>query len=275
MDVISFKKELFDNNYFQNIGNDGFVSDTTKRDWSDVEKIPDGSKEYREAVLRYQRLRPDKLVDDGLAGPFTLGVALQEQGYKCGHPDHMFRTAELSEWPEDCQRSITTKVTLDRLRQIEAFNINEMWNYAIGLWNNASGVLLKRPKNNSEKIRITAAPGQMRQGVLAYSYLPNNNCSETLEQRYNQSVNWTKHLFWTTVCHEVGHAIGLSHGGNGIMQPAHDPNVRALGSWDIAQVVERYGEPQIVDKPAIFDIEIQHITLTDKNGNVISNWDKT
>ena len=274
------KNKLYQNNYFNNIGEDGFISDDAKRVWEgDVKQIDESSQDYKDAVKSYQDLRSHKLSVDGDFGPVTLEVAYQEQGYCCKLPDRMFKRADRSEWPESCQREITTSHNLNSLRKAEEFSVDGMWKFAIEKWNEVCNALLTLIDDTTAK--IVAILGRMASGTLAWSYLATNNCNDQLDQEYNKAVSWSQHLFWTTVCHEIGHALGFPHGGRGMMQPSHDPNVSSLGEWDINQAVLRYGKPVAVEppiepptaSPLITDIHHSITTFYDVNNKELLGMD--
>jgi len=98
---------------------------------------------------------------------------------------------------------------------------------------------------------IHATLGRMNSGTLAWSFLPNGGCNEDMEQQYNRAVNWTWKTMLDTIIHELGHAIGLSHGPSGsIMQPFVNGSFsRPQSKYDIPQSVKRYGPPKPVTPP--------------------------
>ncbi|MCP5113969.1 MAG: matrixin family metalloprotease [bacterium] len=54
----------------------------------------------------------------------------------------------------------------------------------------------------------------MTGSTLAYAFLPNNDCHESLAMRFNSRVAWDREKFLATLIHELGHTFGLSHAGN-------------------------------------------------------------
>ena len=86
-------------------------------------------------------------------------------------------------------------------------------------------------------------------GVLAWSELP---CGEDrrLQQRYDIRENWGvewnetggKVSLAKTVCHEIGHAIGIPHGpkGNVMYYSSGGWTGPTLGPWDIQEARRRY-----------------------------------
>ena len=226
-------KFLFEQGHFHE-SRDGFI--ITRCLWGDIKNLDLESDIYKEAVKSYQRMH--HLLDDGIFGPVSQARKIYEAGYRCGLPDIMERRNELSEWPPACQRKITTSHAINSLRYDGEGSIEKAWDYGIERWNLVSDVFLSKIASGA---KIQATANRENSGVLAWSYLPNNDCKEILKQSYNTRYTWTWRLLWSTICHEIGHAIGLSHGGQGIMQPASDPKIIALDEWDIAQVIKRYG----------------------------------
>jgi hypothetical protein len=89
-------------------------------------------------------------------------------------------------------------------------------------------------------------------GTLAWSELPCGSPKQ-LGQKYDTSEQWViafdqvpqRGIDITRVfAHELGHALGLSHGPSGnLLAPAYSPRVSRPQAWDIEQLQARYGPP--------------------------------
>lgn len=245
--VLARKRDLlFELGHFHWADVDGFVTDKVSKET--VAEFDEGCEEFQAAVKSYQRMRP--LAADGDFGERCQHQASAEVGRRCGCPDIMERRADLSEWPEACQRMVTTAHDLDDLNMPDSQgrSIDEAWVHGVTRWNEVCGVVLSRIWSVSNA-RVKATADKLSGSILAWSYLPNNNCSEQLAQRYNTRVRWSYSYLWTTITHEIGHAIGLGHGGKAIMKPYNDGETVELGEWDIAQAVKRYGVRPDVPTP--------------------------
>ena len=200
------------------------------------------------AIKSWQHWRA--LKEDGHFGPVSLESHLGE--VRCGLPDIMERRGEQSEWPKECQRSITWSLDHGKLnfKDSRERTKDDAWTTAIEFWNSICGCQLIKRFTGGARIQATA--GRMAGGALAWSFLPSNNCGETLKQEYNRSVSWRWFIFWTTLAHEAGHALGLPHAPrrSEVMFPSHDPDYNGMpGRWERSEVVKRYGPPQPKPEP--------------------------
>lgn len=79
--------------------------------------------------------------------------------------------------------------------------------------------------------------------TLAYTYLPPmQNIPLFMDNGENWDKSWGPPIIPTHV-HELGHCLGLEHGGKGIMQPFLSEFVQPQVGYDINEVVARYGSP--------------------------------
>ena len=182
------------------------------------------------------------LATDGVAGPITTTSMSQP---RCGLPDfQLSREPEKASWPRNCMR-VATAYRLNLNLDDDA--IESAWDKALGLWSASCGLELSRIEAMQEA-NIWATSGPLPGSTLAWSYLPNGNCRERLEQRYDTTVTWNHDFLAKTILHEVGHAIGLTHSNrqSDIMYPSITG--RTLSSYpspnDKRRVVAYYGDSQ-------------------------------
>ena len=157
-----------------------------------------------------------------------------------------------SQWPESCQTEVTTAYDFRSLPGVSEDIIEKAWLAALDFWNKVCGInmTLVRDPSDVAKAKIIAAAGPLPGGTLAWSYLPNNTCSDRLRQMYDTTQRWTFDFIAKTIAHEHGHAIGLGHSNQraDIMYPSiQSPSFGSYPSQnDIARVVQRYGPPKEV-----------------------------
>lgn len=199
-----------------------------------------GTQAFQTAVRKYQQFYASELKVDGQVGNKTEFHIRQP---RCGLPDISEAHTSLRKWPDSCKDSIGCHQSLN-LRSMGNGTERQAWLQALESWNDVCGIRLIEVKSRAES-RIWADEGRTESNVLAWSYLPNRNCSQTLEQRYGSQVNWNYRKLLEVMVHELGHAIGISHGPRSSIMHA-----TALGQftkpqkWDIDEAVKRYGEPE-------------------------------
>jgi len=215
------------------------------------------------SVEQYQRWH--SLVPDDVVGPITSTLMTQP---RCGCPDYQpSRPPEEASWPRSC---LDVGVAYRLQLNLDSDAVGSAWSTALNIWNESCGINLELIESMQEA-QIWAKSGPLPGSTLAWSYLPNGNCRENLEQKYDSEQQWNHDFLGKVVLHEIGHALGLTHSRRkaDIMYPTITG--RDLSSYpspnDKGRVVELYGEaapiPRDNDPP--FDPELpinSRITIT-------------
>lgn len=184
----------------------------------------------------------------------SAGEQIYEAARICGVPDSL-RTSELNAWPE---KRIKWALA-GSLPEIPEKDVKDCYAHAWSLWASICGIEPEYASNyKTAHVILTAANLGGPLGVLADSYVvPDNlksNESFDAIQRYDISEDWhakttppplRKISLPIVMCHEIGHAIGISHIADGnLLQPSYDPRVDRPQAGDIAEAVKRYGKPK-------------------------------
>tara|TARA_Y100000593_G_scaffold85269_1_gene162068 strand:+ start:1179 stop:1718 length:540 start_codon:yes stop_codon:yes gene_type:complete len=142
-------------------------------------------------------------------------------------------------------KEITCSHRLAGLKPLSSEEENQAWLEALSNISAVSGINLVNTDDH-ERSHIYADVGSMGRGTLAWSYLPNGNCSDRMEQQYNRSKNWSYALLLEVMVHELLHACGLGHSDdqNSIMHPTVTGRFTSPQTWEIQELQERYGEPE-------------------------------
>lgn len=244
----SVNRMLWELGHFDDVDDEGFS--VSHPAYEEVETMPFDCNGIRQAIKSWQSFR-SQLKVDGVFGERSHMASQQEIGFRCACPDIMRSRGSAAEWPEDCQRNVTTSFDANRMKyDFGGRTPAELWQQGNDVWNLVCGVVLSTVAT-ADDARIRAIMGSMGSGTLAWSYLADGDCRSRLRQEYNRAKTWGQHDFLWVNAHEKGHALGLGHTGKSgnIMQPYYSPGLSRLGPWEIAQVVDRYGKPADVPIP--------------------------
>jgi len=173
------------------------------------------------------------LIADGAVGPATEWLVKQP---RCGVPE--FSGTEEANWPDSCRREITVSWDFDQLA-IDSGVIRQAWELALKSWEDVVDLKFSIQPVFSQQTRIWATDGPLPGSTLAWSELAQSNCAATLEQRYDTLVSWNLTFLRSTICHEVGHALGCQHlrTQQSIMYPSIT-DVVVPQTADVAQMVQ-------------------------------------
>lgn len=221
--------------------------------------------ELPELVRIFQRLY--RLREDGVPGPVTTDVleAAPPDSVRryCAVPD---RAGQACVWknparPLPIAWRIGARQNNGMIQGITPELLAAVYTAAWNAWARVANIAPRQTANASEAW-VVMGSGRIDgpNGTLAWSYLPCAQIDEQLEQRYDVGEPWDTTIIGTPTAqrvsllavatHEIGHALGLDHGGSGLMAPYYDPSKLApQAGYDIDQMVARYGPPSGVVPP--------------------------
>lgn len=232
--------------------------------WKDVKGIT-GAR-LKRAISEYQKfhgLDTNGKVDARTAHQMT-------NRFRCGLPDFELRAeAKTCKWP---MQNITYYSNLD-LPGITPDQAQQAFDAACRQWMAICGIVMTRVTSAS-KANIISTGGEGRAdgldgrgGTLAWSELPcGAGPNSQYQQKYDKAEAWNYLMAVAVICHELGHALGLSHLPKGnLMAPYYDPNTIKPQSGDIAEMVSRYGKPLVSPNSPSNPVDVSGIVLI--NGN--------
>lgn len=165
--------------------------------------------------------------------------------HRCALPDIMAARDKACKWPHlDVRWYINISLNeMTNEKILEAFKV------AYRQWGDVCGV---RPQlvTSAEVANIYSKAGRGRKnqldgrgGTLAWSELPCGYSSNDLvNQMYDVDEAWDFNMLVGVACHEIGHALGLSHSTRGnLMAPYYDAGITKPQSGDIQQIIQLYG----------------------------------
>lgn len=182
---------------------------------------------------------------DGEIGPAT--EALLETP-RCGVADRMARAE--ANWPAACRHDLTFAPLFERLAPLNPQDTIGALRDACAAWTVELELKITVDVSLGRNAHIWADKAALRGSTLAWSYLAQNSCAASLEQRYNTGVSWTRVFLQGVSCHELGHALGLGHLNDprALMYPYARPEIFQPHELDIEAAIRvgyerRTGEP--------------------------------
>lgn len=164
-------------------------------------------------------------------------------------PEHHLALADqgLCAWP---QKRITYYESLGL--NAPGLDVHSIYDLAFKQWADVCGIQPVRVGSASgANISVGQGPIDGPWGTLAYSYLPCGSSADTqLTQLYDDGETWTYAFLLACACHEIGHALGLSHSSVGnLMAPILNQNITAPQFGDIIDIQARYGQAGVQPTP--------------------------
>lgn len=202
------------------------------------------------AVKRFQEFYG--LESDGEIGPVTTRAIVDRVNCGCGNRDVENARAGVCQW-ETANISYYVAATPSGLSEEEA---RDAYRRAWNSWEEVCGLVVTETANrNQAHVVMDVGRGRRagfdgRSGTLAWSELPCGTKQVLqrydLDEVYGTSSAGGRIILENVACHEIGHAIGISHispsAGRALMNPTYSPNVPAPLGPDIAEAVSRYGK---------------------------------
>lgn len=173
---------------------------------------------------------------------------MSEQRIICG-----FQPAPLGANPARWKRgeTIAYRIALSSCGGVDRDTFRRVFREACDSWENVCGIKFMEV-DSRERVQVFTMQ-QQPGGVLADAELPYwEGRTKPLAMRYDVAEPWAVGtnipknrigLFWVTL-HELGHLLGLDHGGGSLMRPFYVHGEMVIGEWERQQVVEAYGPPQ-------------------------------
>src|SRR3990167_2040090 len=204
----------------------------------------------------------------------------------CGIAESLELGARISYWPE---KTVTWNGR-DSLPRLAIVDMKAVWNMGIEGWEPHCGIDFVYTSNpKTANILLTVANLGGASGVLADSHLPpaglQSNSQFQAIQRYDSSEVWVvsdrpkagEIDLVRVCCHEIGHAAGLPHMGDGLMAPMYSTKIRFPSAPVEIEAMQRgYGLPRPKEPPPTPDGKIiVHVEYDKATGKLLPGWHVT
>jgi hypothetical protein len=149
-----------------------------------------------------------------------------------------------SRWPR--YATIRYRIALSGMPGVTRDAFRAVFRVACDWWESECGLWFEEVESK-ETMTVTAMT-QQAGGVLADCTLP---YQFPVKMRVDASEPWAlgspipsnRVGLLPVLAHELGHGLGLDHGGTSLMRPVYDPTM-VIGDWERQLVREAYGLPR-------------------------------
>lgn len=166
--------------------------------------------------------------------------------HRCGTPELAETPGTVVRWP---QSTITYFESLS-FQGVPRDVVSRAYDAACRQWAAVAGLTFKRLSDpRGANIVAVTGPIDGPYGVLAQSDLPvGASAASVMQQLYDDAEPWYAEdpaMLVACMCHEVGHALGMSHipNENALLDPIIVPGRSTPQAPDVADIQGRYGPP--------------------------------
>jgi hypothetical protein len=210
--------------------------------------------DFREAVKLFQA-QFGGLQVDGVIGPKTMRAM---EAPRCGLPDSIEEAGTIRRWaPRDFTKDPIEVRVEEYLTSLPKEDQRAELIRGMEAWEKVCGIGFAFTSNASADITVSTGRGRGQNfdglgNTLAWAELPSGQSDRKLMMRFDADEAWGKNgLYGRVFCHELGHAIGISHLNESeqLMNPFVS-KITVPQKYDIAEGTKRYGKPIVQPGPS-------------------------